>query len=154
MSDNPDWVFYHDGKMTEAEIMPRLVEEFPEFRPRWEQHLSSWKGKAAGGYNDISVFAHFVVEELYPSGKTQELQRAFDLMEQWLVNGNNKVRELVVIGFLEDVQNIASWQPFGRAVFIPFLGPQARDAWNEIERVWAGKTSLMEVVREEQKTQR
>jgi len=154
MSDNPDWVFYHDDKATETEIMPRLVEEFPGFRPRWEKHLSFWKGEPAGGYNDISEFAHFVVKELYPSGKTEEVQHAFDLMEQWLVNGNQKVRDLVVIGFLEDVQNIASWQPFGRAVFLPFLGPQSRDAWNEIERVWAGRSSLMDVLREERKTQR
>jgi hypothetical protein len=88
------------------------------------------------------------------SGRTEEAQRAFDLMEQWLVNGNQKVRELVVIGFLEDVQNIASWQPLGKAVFIPFLRPKSRDAWNEIERVWAGKTTLMDVVREERKTPR
>jgi hypothetical protein len=123
----------------------------PGFRPRWEKHLSFWEGEPASGYNDISEFAQFVVKELYPGGRTEETQRAFELMEQWLVNGNNKVQELVVIGFLEDVQNIASWQPFGRAVFIPFLGPQSRDAWNELERVWAGKTSLMEVVREEGK---
>ena len=154
MSDIPDWVFYHDDKVTEAEIMPRLVEEFRAFRPRWEKHLSFWKGEPAGGYNDISEFAQFVVKELYPSGKTEEVQRAFDLMEQWLVNGNQKVCDIVVIGFLEDIQNIASWQPFGRAVFIPFLRPQSRDAWNEIERVWAGKSSLFEVIREERKTQR
>jgi hypothetical protein len=154
MSDNPDWVFYRDDKFSEAEIMPRLVKEFPGFRPRWEKHLSLWKGEPAGGYNDISEFAQFVVRELYSSGTAEETQRAFDLMEQWLVRGNQKVRELIVIGFLEDVQNIASWQPFGKAVFIPFLGPQSRDAWNEIERVWAGKTSLMDVVRAEGKTAR
>jgi hypothetical protein len=28
MSDHFDWVLYHDDKGTEAEIMPRLVEEF------------------------------------------------------------------------------------------------------------------------------
>jgi hypothetical protein len=153
MSDKPDWVFHHDDKVTEAEIMPRLVEEFPGFRPRWEKHLSFWKGEPAGGYNDVSEFAQFVVKDLYSSGKSEEVQRVFDLMEQWLVNGNKKVRDLVVIGFLEDVQNIASWQSFGRSVFIRFLGPRSSDAWNEIERVWAGKTSLMEVVREEGKKQ-
>ena len=84
----------------------------------------------------------------------EEVQRVFDLMEQWLVNGNQKVCDMVVIGFLEDIQNIASWQPFGKAVFIPFLRPQSRDAWNEIERVWAGKSSLFEVIREERKRQR
>ena len=59
-----------------------------------------------------------MVKELSPSGNTEEVQHAFDLMEQWLVNGNHKVRDLVVIGFLEDLQNIASWQSFGKTVFI------------------------------------
>jgi hypothetical protein len=49
----------------------------------------------------------------------------------------------VVIG------NAASWQTLGREAFIPFLGPQCRQARNEIERTWAGKTSLMEVIRAE-----
>jgi hypothetical protein len=34
----PDWVFYRDDKLTEAEVMPRLVADFPGFRPRWEKH--------------------------------------------------------------------------------------------------------------------
>jgi hypothetical protein len=59
-----------------------------------------------------------------------------------------------VIGFLEDLQNVASWQPFGKTAFVPFVRPQSRDAWNEIERVWAGKTSLAEVIREERKRNR
>jgi hypothetical protein len=83
-----------------------------------------------------------VVKELSPSGNTEEVQHAFDLMEQWLVNGNHKVRDLVVIGFLRQ-NGIYS-----------FLRPQSRNARNEIERVWSGKSSLMEVVREERKTQR
>ena len=151
MGGNPDWVFYRDDKPNEAEVMPRLVAEFPGFRPRWEKHLELWKGKAAGNYNDIAEFAHFVVEDLYPNHNTSDLQRVFDLMEHWLVNGNQNLRDLIAIGFLEDVQNIASWQTFGRAAFIPFLGPQCRQEWNEIERIWAGKTSLMEVFWDEGK---
>jgi hypothetical protein len=133
------------------QVMPRLIAEFPAFRPRWEKHLESWKGKTAGSYNDIAEFAHFVVHDLYPNGNTADVQRAFALMEQWLVNGNRNLRDLITIGFLEDVQNVASWQAFGREVFTPFLGPQCRQAWNEIEKTWACKTSLMEVVREEGK---
>ena len=66
-------------------------------------------------------------------------------MEHWLVNGNRNLRDLIGIGFLEDLLNVSSWQAFGKEAFIPFLGPQCRQAWNEIERTWAGKTSLMEV---------
>ena len=151
MGNNPDWIFYHDDKPSEAEVMPRLIAEFPGFRPRWEKHLEFWKGEPAGGCNDIAQFVHFVVQDLYPSGNTEDLQRAFDLMEHWIVNGNQNLRDLIGIGFLEDLQNVASWQAFGKEAFIPFLGPQCRQAWNEIERTWAGKTSLMEVIRAENK---
>jgi hypothetical protein len=34
-----------------------------------------------------------------------------------------------VIGFLEDLQNLASQQPFGKEAFIPFLRPRSRVAW-------------------------
>jgi hypothetical protein len=75
----PNWVFYRDDKLTEAEVMPRLVADFPRFRPRWEKHPELWKGKSAGSYNDIAEFAHFVVKDLYPNGNSADPQRAFDL---------------------------------------------------------------------------
>jgi hypothetical protein len=142
MANNPDWIFYqHDGP-TEADIMPRLVADFPGFRPRWEQHLKFWEGEPAGNYNDITQFVYFVVRDLHPSGKTEEVQHAFDLMEHWLTNGNKGVQELVVIGFLEDLQNLASRQASGKDVFIPFLGPKSREAWDELDRFWAGKSNV------------
>ena len=149
MSGNPGWIFYRDDKLSETDVMPRLVAEFPAFRPRWEKHLELWKGEPAGNYNDIAEFVHFLVLDLYPTGNTEDLKRAFDLMEYWQVNGNENLRGLIAVGFLETLQNAASWQTFGREAFIPFLGPECRQAWNEIERIWAGKTSLMEVIRAE-----
>jgi|SRR5215469_6272322 len=151
MDGNPDWVFHRDDNPSEAVVMPRLIAEFPGFRSRWEKHVELWKGEPAGSYNDIAQFAHFVVQDLYPHGNTADVQRAFDLMEHWLVNGNRNLRDLIAIGFLEDVQNVASWQAFGKEAFVPFLGPQCRQAWLEIDKTWAGKASLMEVARDEPK---
>ena len=144
MANNPDWGFYsHDGP-TEAEVMPRLIAEFPGLRlhPRWEKHLEFWEGEPAGNYNDITQFVYFLVQDLYPSGKTEEVQRAFDLMEHWLNTSNVNVQELVVIGFFEDLQNLASRQPFGKEAFIPFLGLKSREAWDDLERFWAGKGTV------------
>jgi len=70
------------------------------------------------------------------------VQQPFDLMEYWLTNRNQGVQELVVIGFLEDLQNLASRQPSGKDAFVPFLGPKSREAWDEIDRSWAGKHSV------------
>lgn len=140
MGSKPDWIFYqHDGP-TEADVMPRLVADFPDFRTRWEKHLEFWEGKPAGYYNDISEFVRFVVEDLYPSGKTEDVRRLLDLMEYWLGKGSSGVRELVTIGFFEDLQNLASSSPAcSKEVFIPFLGPKSREAWDELERFWAGE---------------
>lgn len=134
MGNNPDWIFYRHAGPTEADVMPRLVAEFPGFRSRWEKHLALWEGQPAGNYNDVTQFVYFVVRDLYPSGKTEDVQHAFDLMEFWLTNGNKGVRELVVIGFLEDLQNFASQQTFGKEAFLPFLGPRSHEAWDELER--------------------
>ena len=139
METTPDWISYrHDGA-TEADVMPRLVAEFPGFRPRWEKHLALWEGQPAGTYNDITQFVYFLVCDLYPSGKAEEVQHAFDLMEYWLKSSNESVRELVAIGFLEDLQNLASRREFGKEAFLPFLGPKSREAWDDLERFWACK---------------
>jgi hypothetical protein len=84
-------------------------------------------------------FVYFVVRDLYPSGKIEEVQHAFDVMEYLLKNGNHGVRELVQIGFLEDLQSVAFQQAIGKEAFVPFLGPKSRDAWDELERLWAGE---------------
>ncbi len=135
MRSSPDWIFYRRDGPTEIDVMPRLVSEFPGFRPRWEKHLESWKGEPAGSYNDIAEFAHFVAKDLYPNGNTADLQRAFDLMEQWLRDGPKNLQELIVIGFFEDVQNIALGQGIALDSFVPFLGPKSRDAWDELGKV-------------------
>ena len=71
------------------------------------------------------------------------MQHAFDLMEYWLKNGNKSVRDLVVIGFFEDLQNDASQQAFGKEAFVQFLGPKSREAWDELERFWSGKSNVL-----------
>ena len=129
MGNNPDWIFWHDGP-TEPEVMPRLIADFPGFLPRWEKHLEYWKGSPAGSYNDITQFVYFVVRDLYPSGRTEDVQRVFDLMEYWLKNGNGSVQNLVVVGFFEDLQNFASQEAFGQEAFVPFLEPKSREEWD------------------------
>lgn len=135
---------------TISEVMPLLVNNFPAFRSRWEKHVSWWNGEPAGFYNDIAEFAHFIIES-YASKDIGTVQRAFQQMERWLEDGTKEVQELVVIGFFEDLRNVASWEPFGSEVFIPFLGQKSSEAWHELERVWSGKHSLMDVLRSERK---
>jgi hypothetical protein len=127
-----------------------LVEAFPEFSTRWRKHLADWGGEPAGSYNDMATFVHFVVEDLSEKKHTGEVRRAFDLLEKLFVEGDQQTRDLIGVGFLETLRNFASWRPYGNKVFEQFLGPMSARCWKEIERQWAGKSSLMDVVRSEQ----
>ena len=127
-----------------------LVEGFPDFAPRWRTHLAEWAGEPAGSYNDMAEFVHFVVEDLYEKDKTDEVQRAFHLLEVLFVEGGQQTKDLVGLGFFESLQNVASWKPYGYKVFEQFLGPTSKKVWLEIEQIWVGKSSLMDVIRAEQ----
>jgi hypothetical protein len=132
------------------EIMPLVLARCPAFTPTWEKHRLSWEGEEAGIYNDLAQFATFIVN-CYAQGHIEPVVAAFALIEELLVGGDEEVRNAAAIGFLEDIQLIASWRPFKAVVFIQWLGPESKLAWAEIEEMWRGKSSLADVIRAEQR---
>ncbi len=52
-------------------------------------------------------FAHFVTDELYEQGNYERVHAAFDQMEEFLRDGSPEVRELVALGFLETLHDVA-----------------------------------------------
>jgi hypothetical protein len=126
-----------------------LVEAFPNFSERWRKHLGNWGGEPAGSYIDMAEFVHFVVEDLYEKEQFDEIRRVFELLEKLFVEGNQSARDLIGWGFFETLQCFASWRPYGNKAFEEFLGPMSKQCWREIQRLWAGKSSLMDVIRSE-----
>lgn len=128
--------------------MPLLLEACPGFRPAWEAHLEWWKGEEPGAYNDTAEFARYLVES-FERGQTAELPSAFAAIEKILNEGDQESRDIAGIGVLESLQTIGSNHSCGEDVFIQWLGPTSRRAWAEIEEIWEGKQSLMDVIRAE-----
>lgn len=131
-----------------SQIIPLVLARCPGFQPIWEKHRELWEGEEAGIYNDLGEFAAYIVDA-YASQDIETIVAAFRLVEELLVDGDEEVRTAAAIGFLEDVQNSASWRPFGETVFIQWLGPKSKEAWAMIEEMWRGKTSLTDVIRAE-----
>jgi len=131
------------------EVIPLILARCPGFVPMWEKHRALWQGQEAGIYNDLGEFANFIVD-CYTRQEIEPIAAAFGMIEQLLSEGDEEVRAAASIGFLEDVRNSASWQPFGPAVFTQWLGPKSKEAWDQIEATWRGKRSLADVVRAEQ----
>jgi hypothetical protein len=97
----------------------------------------------------VGEFADFIVNA-YSQGDEKSVADAFWVIEQLLCDGNEEVRTVAEIGLLEDIMNISSHRPHGAGVFVQWLGPQSRVAWDEVIEMWKGKRSLMDVVRHEQ----
>jgi hypothetical protein len=139
------------GPALTSQMIYMLVEKFPDFSERWRKHLANWRGEPAGSYNDMAEFVHFVVEDLYEKEKLDEIGRIFQLLEKFFVEGDQATRDLISLGFFETMQKFASWRPYGNRVFEEFLGPMSKQSWAEIRRKWAGKSSLMDVIRSERR---
>jgi hypothetical protein len=133
-------------------IISALRQAFPDFSDRWEKHVAWWGGKPAGSYMDMAEFVHFVVEDVYEKGNLDETRSIFQLLEKLLVEANQETRNLIGLGFFETLQNFASWRPGGNKSYEQFFGPMSKQIWSELQAMWAGKSSLMDVIRAEQKT--
>jgi len=137
------------GEPSTSNTITTLRDAFPDFSERWKKHVSIWGGNPAGSYNDMAQFVLFVVEDLYENGNLNEVRRVFKLLDALFVEGDQEVQDLIGLGFFEGLQNIASWRPYGNGAFEQFMTPATMRIWREIKRQWAGKSSLMDVVRAE-----
>jgi len=140
------------GEPSTSPVTSTLRQAFPDFCGRWKKHIAFWGGNSAGFYNDMGEFVQFVVEDVYEKGNLDETRRVFQLLEQLLVDADQETRNLIGLGFFETLQNVASHRPQGNKVYEQFFGPTSKKVWSELQRMWAGKPSLMEVIRAEQST--
>jgi hypothetical protein len=140
------------GEASTNHAIRTILETFPHFAKRWEKQIISWRGISGGPYSAMTAFVHFVIEDVYEKGKLDETRRVFEHLEKLLVGADEENRNLIGFGFFETLQNVASWRPGGNKVYEQFFGPISKQIWSELQRMWAGKSSLMDVIRAEQKT--
>jgi hypothetical protein len=133
-------------KLEAPDVIPLFLDACPSFRPVWEEHRAYWGAEEAGGYNDAAEVARHIVD-LAREGQFECFPSLFALIERLIATGTHEVQGLAIVGVLEGVQNIASNTEVEQDVILPWLGPQSRDAWGWLSEIWAGKTTLMEVVR-------
>ena len=137
------------GGFSRNDIFRLLLTAFPSFSERWRNHIEWWGGEPAGEFNNMAEFVHFVVEDLQANGKVDEVRRVFEFMEKQLEKSDQEGRDIIGWGFFETLQNVASHGPKGFQEYEQFLGPLSSQMWMEIQRVWAGKSSLADVIRAE-----
>lgn len=134
--------------MTASDAIESLIALCPGISPSWSEHLEFWGDDERGHFNDISVVSQFVVDS-YQAGRTEWFREVFDQVERLVSNTDEDIRGLAIVGLLENIQNSLSWTDEGYHVFEPWLGPKSLEAWRELEVLWEGKSSLLDLIREQ-----
>jgi hypothetical protein len=132
----------------QGELVPYLIKKFPAFKRPWDDHMRDWGPDTPGLYFDMGPFSDFIMS-LYERGDLKQVREVFECLESILEWGDEDLWGLLVVGILEKLYIGASWKPYGSRVFMQFSGPKTLEGWSYLERTWAGKTSLAEVIREE-----
>ena|SRR5258706_11517165 len=136
--------------ISEPKLIPLFLEACPEFSERWREHVEYWGNEEAGSYNDLAELARFLLDS-YESGNLETVTKALDLTERLLQEKDPQTVQLLTVGLIESLQITGSHRPFDNDDFVKLLGPASKQAWFEIEKVWDGKSTLMEVIRAEKK---
>ncbi|MGN7358118.1 DUF7674 family protein [Paenibacillus sp. SAF-054] len=85
-------------------VMDMFIEACPSYKPRFDKYIAeNYKpGEERLMYVDISDFIEHM-NELHKNGKSEELEKIFNVVEQLYIHGDEFVKEFATIGILEVV---------------------------------------------------
>lgn len=94
-------------------------------------------------YADAGRVAQHLVER-FVAGDHAEVAAALSVVERMHLEGDDYVRELATIGYLEDLQNAALRHPgCAPEQLEPLLGPGSRRWWRGLDAFWSGQAQAV-----------
>ena len=87
-------------------------------------------------YPVLAGLARHLVAQL-ERDDTAHFDAVFNLVERWNVEGDRYVQEAATIGLLEDLQNGYLHGMTQSMDFEPWLGPESRSLWKELNLFWS-----------------
>jgi hypothetical protein len=136
--------------ISEHEAVRRLSAVCPGFEDSLKRYLDT-EGRLEEGFNAMAELANWVVGQIRVNDFTC-FTELFDEFERVLSDASESAHQVLVIGFLEDVHNLAVWfhKPAERVnpdVLLPYLGPESRLEWFGLVgryadwgKTWPGRT--------------
>lgn len=73
------------------------------------------------------------------AGRVDGLGPVFAEVESQLATAGPEARDLIIVGFLEDLQNVSLNQDVPLTAWLPSLGKRTAEGWQVLEDVWSGK---------------
>ena len=126
------------SSITRSTMFDPLLQADPTFQPSWEAFLSDWGPESdALLYLALSSLAKHM-GALLAAGEASSLDRAFEVVERWHVEGDAYVREAATIGLLESLQRVGS-----RSDFEKWMRPETMRWWRKLDAFWRGDAEAL-----------
>ncbi len=123
-------------QISEDQVLEFLYSSVSEFKVLVESELDEEDRKLS--YIVAGSFAKFLLDS-YKNGKTELLHSAAKFIEALHVNGNDKVRELATIGYLEGIQNVWGNNKTDPSIFYEYLRPESKKWWDQLNKFWSAE---------------
>lgn len=126
------------------QVMEMLLISSPSYKNRYDKYIKeNYKpGEERLIYIEVCDFIHHLFDN-YLKREVDEFDNIFELIERLHTDGDDPVKELATVGFLEDLQNILLRQNIDLIVFEVYLRPVSRTWWNNLIDFWNGKTGYL-----------
>ncbi len=137
-----------DGGLDHEEVIRELVEATPSLQGPWREHLASWGDDPRGPYSDTPVISSYVVDSL-AARNIADVQAILARAEELFQKASRDGRASLVVGLIEELQNISLSRGQDPEALLPYLSPEMSAAWTRVQAYWAerGATSVIDLVR-------
>lgn len=115
-------------------LISRLLTACPELEEAWTQERTDDQEEPLP-YLQASTLAQ-VVSAAYSKGQTICFAALFSEVESVVTAGAPEEQDLVVVGFLEDLQGAMGWAGLEADAIREWLGPKSREAWDGLIEMW------------------
>lgn len=122
-----------DTSMGPADIVPHFATICPSFADVWRAHRESPEWEPLP-FVDVGQFARHLVS-LYRSRHTSELPATFAEIER-LLTTEPQLRDLLVVGLLEGIQNHVGNAGLSANVLSGYMGAHTLEAWDDLNGFW------------------
>lgn len=137
-----------DDVITPDQIVPLLLQAAPSFAEPWQAAEADGVDELSGArmhYTDAGAFCDHLMT-LIGEERFDEVPAIFAVIEALHTDGDDAVRELATVGYLEGIQNAALNAGVDPKAFEPFLGPESLRWWRGLNHFWSGKQGTVSPV--------
>ena len=115
-------------------LISRLLGACPALEEAWVHEQADDQDEQLP-YMQASALAQ-VVASAYSRGQTACFAALFSEVESVVIAGTPQEQDLVVVGFLEDLQGAMGWAGLEADAIREWLGPKSLQAWDGLIEMW------------------